>query len=189
MMQENEKKSCPFVAADGCQVYEDRPWACRMYPLGLASPSDDNKQVDKEFYFLLKESVCKGFDSDRKITVSGWLKDQGIYEYNEMGEYFKDITLNSFFQDEKNLTPAKLEMFFTVCYNIDKFRKMVFESSFFDKFEVDDETKTKIKDDDVELLKFGYQWLKFALFGQNTMAVKGAVLEAKKKEMEQKKKE
>ncbi|MCP4580838.1 MAG: YkgJ family cysteine cluster protein [candidate division Zixibacteria bacterium] len=188
-MQENEKKSCPFVGETGCQVYEDRPWACRMYPLGLASPAEDNKQVDKEFYFLLKESVCKGFDSDRKITVSGWLKDQGIEDYNEMGEYFKDITLSKFFQDEKNLTPKKLEMFFTVCYNIDMFHKFLFESSFFDKFEIDDATKAKIKDDDVELLKFGYQWLRFALFGENTITVKGDVLQAKKTELDQQKKQ
>jgi len=186
-MQENEKKTCPFVGKNGCQVYEDRPWACRMYPLGLASPSDDNKQLDKEFYFLLQESVCKGFECKRKIAVSDWLKDQGITDYNEMGEEFKDITLNKFFLDENNLTPKKLEMFFTVCYNIDKFRKFLFESSFFDKFEVDNSVKTKIEKDDVELLKFGYQWLRFSLFGEKTIAVKGEVLEVRKKELEQKK--
>jgi len=38
-MRDNEKKSCPFVTAEGCSVYPDRPWACRMYPLGLASPN------------------------------------------------------------------------------------------------------------------------------------------------------
>ena len=185
-MEDNEKKTCPFVGESGCQVYEDRPWACRMYPLGLASPSDDNKQMGKEFYFLLQESVCKGFECNRKITVSDWLKDQGITDYNEMGEQFKKITLHKFFQDENNLTPKKLDMFFTVCYNIDKFRKFLFESSFFEKFEIEKATKSKIEKDDVELLKFGYQWLRFSLFGEKTIKVKTEVFEAKKQELQNK---
>ncbi|MEZ4604032.1 MAG: YkgJ family cysteine cluster protein [Desulfobacterales bacterium] len=24
---------CPFVTADGCRVYQNRPSSCRMYPL------------------------------------------------------------------------------------------------------------------------------------------------------------
>jgi Fe-S-cluster containining protein len=182
-MNDDEKKTCPFVAPDGCTVYEDRPWACRMYPLGLASPGKDSKELEEEFYFLLEESMCRGFDSDRKITVSGWLDDQGINEYNEMGEHFKELTTNRFFTDGGNLPPEKMEMFFTAVYNLDRFRKFLFDSTFFDKFEVDDEIKSKIKDDDVELLNFGYQWIKFALLGEKTLKIKTDVAEAKKKEL------
>jgi len=32
-MMENEKKTCPFVTPDGCRIYQDRPWSCRMYPV------------------------------------------------------------------------------------------------------------------------------------------------------------
>jgi hypothetical protein len=183
-MEENDKKPCPFVGPEGCGVYEDRPWACRMYPLGLASPGENSQELDSEFYFLLQESVCKGFNSDRKLTVSDWLKDQGIVEYNEMGEYFKDLTTHKYFTDGGNLPPKKIEMFFTTCYNIDKFRKFLFDSTFFDKFEVDDKTKAIIEKDDVELLKFGYQWLRFALFGEKTIKVKSEVYEAKKQELQ-----
>ena len=48
--------------------------------------------------------------------------------------------------------------------------------------------KTRIKNDEIELLKFGYDWLKFALFGEKLMTVKTDILEAKKKELEAKKK-
>jgi Fe-S-cluster containining protein len=44
-MNDDEKKSCPFVGENGCGVYEDRPWACRMYPLGLASPKSRRDSV------------------------------------------------------------------------------------------------------------------------------------------------
>lgn len=187
-MNDDEKKSCPFVAEKGCTVYEDRPWACRMYPIGLASPGKDSKELDKEFYFLLEESMCKGFDSDRKLTVKEWLEDQGINEYNDMGEYYKEITTHSFFVEGGNLAPEKIEMFFTAVYNLDKFRKFLFESTFFDKFEIDKATQAMIKENDIKLLKFGYQWLKFALLGEKTMKIKTDVADAIKKELQEKNK-
>jgi len=182
-LNDDEKKTCQLVGEKGCTVYEDRPWACRMYPLGLASPKEGNEEVKEDFYFLLKEGVCKGFNEDHKQTVADWIMDQGIQEYNEMGELFKDITMHSFFDDANNLTPDKVEMFFMVCYNIDKFRSFLFGSSFFKKFEVADDVRARIKEDDVELLKFGYQWLRFALFGEKTMTISSEIAEDKTREL------
>ena len=78
-------------------------------------------------------------------------------------------------------------MFYTVCYDIDKFKRFIFGSSFFDKFDVDEATIDRIKNDEIELLKFGYRWLKFALFGEKTITVKTQVLDARKKDLEHKK--
>jgi hypothetical protein len=83
-------------------------------------------------------------------------------------------------------------MFFMVCYNIDAFKAFVFESSFLDKFDVDETTQKRIENDDVELLKFGFQWLRFALFGERTVKIKQSAAEAvtaeikRKVELEQK---
>ncbi len=187
-MLDDEKKSCPFVGPEGCTVYSDRPWACRMYPLGMASPGEDSKELDEEFYFLLEESICKGFDSDREISVQGWLENEGIIEYNEAGEKYKELTTNKFFTEGGNLRPEKIEMFFTAVYNLDKFRKFVFESSFLEKFDVADDVAAKIKDDDVELLNFAYDWLKFALLGEDTLRIKSDVAAAKKQELKEKNK-
>jgi Fe-S-cluster containining protein len=183
-MNEDDSKSCPFVGEAGCRVYDDRPWACRMYPLGLASPKEGVDPKNEEFYFLLEEAICKGFREKTKQTIADWLEDQGINEYNANGEQFKELTLHKYFEDGPNLTPEKMEMFFLACYNIDTFRDFVVRSSFFDKFEVDDETRRKIEKDDVELLKFGYEWLRFAIFGEKTLKINDVVLEAKKKELE-----
>jgi len=185
-MGDDEKKKCPFVSAEGCTVYADRPWACRMYPLGLASPGKDSGEHQEEFYFLLKEDACKGFLEDKNYSVDEWLKDQGIDEYNRMGEYFRDLTTHRFFQEGNPLEPRKMEMFFLACYDIDRFRDFVFKSSFFNKFEVDEATRNKIREDDIELHKFGIKWLRLILFGEGTIAIKKDVLEAKKKELEQK---
>jgi Fe-S-cluster containining protein len=185
-MQDDEKKSCPFVGEEGCTVYQDRPWACRMYPLGLASPKEEQPMEKNDFFFLLKEEVCRGFDEDNEQSVREWIEDQQINLYNEMGKGFKEITLHSYFQEGKDLSPQRMEMFFMVCYNIDKFRDFVFKSTFLDKFEVDEETLEKIRDDDVELLNFGYRWLELALFGEKTLDIKADVLEAGRKDLEEK---
>jgi Fe-S-cluster containining protein len=36
-MDSDNDKRCPFVTPRGCSVYEDRPGACRIYPLGRAA--------------------------------------------------------------------------------------------------------------------------------------------------------
>jgi len=185
-MQDNEKKSCHFVGEKGCGIYEDRPWACRMYPLGLASPKEGNEDLDDEFYFLLNEGVCKGHCEKKEQNVSNWVEEQGIREYNEMGEEFKDLTLHKFFQEGQNLDPRKVEMFFMACYHLDKFREFVFKSSFLDKFEIDVETQEKLRSDDLALLRLGYRWLRFALFGEKTLSVKGEVMDKKKEELDKK---
>jgi Fe-S-cluster containining protein len=182
-MLENEKKSCPFVSEDGCTIYEDRPWSCRMYPLGLASPKEDEKNQNQEFYFLLEDPVCKGFNEKKKWLIRDWIEDQNLNEYNEMGNLFKEITLNPFFNSKKNVLLEKLEVFDMVCYDLDKFRKFLFNSSFFSKFVVDEKTKNLIEKNDIELLKFGYKWLKFAIFGEKTIEVMQDVLNSKKEEL------
>ncbi len=188
-MVDSNEKNCPFVSeSKGCTIYEDRPWPCRMYPVGLASPRDGEANLREEFYFLMKESHCEGFAEQKEWTISEWMEDQGVEAYNEIGELFKEIALHKGFEESKTLSPQKMEMFFMVCYNVDVFRRFVFESRFLEMFEVDSETQERIREDDVELLKFGFQWLKFSLFGEKTMTVKPNVLEDKKRELSAKQK-
>lgn len=182
-MRDDDKKACPFVTAEGCSVYEDRPWACRMYPLGLATPKEEARALDETFYFLLSEGICKGHAEAHEQTVAEWIEDQGVQEYDDMGQPYKELTLHRFFQEGKELSPQQLEMFFKACYDLDAFRVFLFESTFFEKFEVDDATKAALESDDLALLKFGFAWLRFALFGEPTMTVKSEVMEAKKRDM------
>ena len=185
-MQDNEKKNCYFVTEKGCSVYNDRPWACRMYPLGLASPKEEDENSIRKFYFLLKEDICHGHRESKNQSVGDWLDSEGIAEYNEMGELFKQITLHDFFEKGKQLlTPLQVEMFFTACYNIDKFRRFIVESSFLDKFDIDKSTLDKIKTDDIEALKFGFQWIRFSLFGEPSIKIKNEAIDAQKKAQEE----
>jgi uncharacterized protein len=180
-MRDDGAKTCPFVTEKGCEIYSDRPWPCRMYPLGLASP--DTASQDEEFFFLLKEDVCGGFDTDKKWTVREWLEDQEVEEYDEFGKQFKEITLHPRIQQGKPLEPKQLDMYFTACYDLDKFRRFLLDTSFFEKFEVDPETIAKLKTDDAELLRFGFRWIRFSILNEKTLAIKDEVIKAKQQEL------
>ena len=140
-----------------------------MFPVGVASPKDGHEDIDKEFYFLLEEDVCRGFENGKEWTIEEWLEDQGVSDYVELGEIFKEISLHNKFITGRIKEPIKQEMFYTVCYDIDKFKDLVFNSTFFKRFKVGEEQKALMKNDDVELLKFGFNFLKFSLFGEETM--------------------
>lgn len=182
-MAENEAKSCQFVSEEGCTVYADRPWACRMYPVGLAASKQGDSGRNEEFFFLMEEEACLGLKEKREITVADWMGEQGVEDYTELGELFQKITMHPALLSGKDLEPPQMEMMFMVCYDLDKFRRFVFESTFLESFEVDPATLKKIKKNDVELLKFGFQWLLFSLFKQKTMKLKDSVLKARGKQL------
>lgn len=173
-MDEGEGKRCPFVGKNGCTIYADRPWACRMYPLGMASPKNPAEQGEP-FYFLIRERPCDGFDEDRSLTIREWLKDQCLIEYNAMGEDFKEITLHDFFIRGKTLDPKKMEMLYMACYDLDRFRRFLFESTFFENFNVAADEIERIQADELELMRFAFRWLKFCLFGEPTIMMKDKV--------------
>ena len=178
-MGEDEEKRCPFVTAEGCSIYQDRPWACRMYPLGLASPMKETE--GEEFCFMADdESMCQGFQEDKEWTVREWLTDQGVDIYNQKSQDYMQFTLHKSFQDAKDMPPAKVQMFYQTCYNLDRFRANLFNSSFFERFVVDESTIEDIRTDDEALLDFGIQWLRFALFAENTIKVRAEVWNKRK---------
>ncbi|MHC4768601.1 MAG: YkgJ family cysteine cluster protein [Planctomycetota bacterium] len=186
-MTDDEAKSCPFLTDAGCGLYADRPWPCRMYPLGLAARKDtpDGWRGDR-FHFLLQEEMCKGHGEAKEWTVREWLDDQGIDEYDEWGEAFKELTLHKFFEEGGTLAPEKMHMFFTACYDLDRFREFVFNSTLLQRFEFDEDFVEEMRYDDEALLRFGFLWLRFSLFGEKTMKPKEGIVEAYKGSLEKK---
>jgi Fe-S-cluster containining protein len=180
-MNVDDAKTCPFLTQDGCGIYSDRPWPCRMYPLGLAAQKDtpDGWRGDR-FYFLMQEEGCQGFCEAKEWTVREWLEDQGIGPYDEWGEAFKELALHGFFEKGTTLSPEKMHMFFVACYDLDKFREFVFESTLLERFDVDEDFVLEMRYDDESLLRFAFLWLRFSLFGEQTVKVKPEVAEAYK---------
>jgi hypothetical protein len=179
-----ETKKCPFVTGQGCVVYADRPWACRMYPLGVAKPKNPTP-TDQPFYFVLREELCHGHGQGSECSVREWIAEQGIEEYEMMGASFQELVLNDFWNREALLTPQQAEMFYMACYDLDRFRRFVFDSRFLKLFEVDEARIEALRSDDVELLEFGLLWLRFSLFGEKTMKIRREFIEARKQAAEQ----
>jgi Fe-S-cluster containining protein len=174
-----ESKRCPFVTEQGCSIYQNRPWACRMYPLGAADPQNPNEK-DRAFHFLMREDICHGHDKGPGCTVREWIVDQGIEEYEMMGAPFKELMLSDFWDKEEPLTPQKMDMYYMACYDLDRFRRFVFESKFLSLFEIDQARVEAIRKKDDELLVFAMQWLRFSLFNEETMKIRKSVAEARR---------
>jgi len=162
---DDESSSCPFVREDGCIVYNDRPTTCRYYPLGVASLSHKEDLEDGGFYFFVNESHCLGFKEEKIWTIGGWRHDQGVDIHDEINAEWTDLIVRKrSFPPNMKLSEQSKQMFFLASYNIDRFRDFVFNSSFLQRYDVDRETLEKIRNDEIELLRFGLRWLKGILF-------------------------
>jgi uncharacterized protein len=163
-----EMQKCPFVTASGCSVYASRPWACRMYPLGMAEPRGPNAAANR-FYFLVEEPLCQGHNAGHDHSVREWIGDQGIEPFDEMQSSFLELMSHPGWESPESLNQEKLDMYFMSLYNLDRFRRFVLETRFLDLFDVDEARVEAIATDDEELLEFAINWLAFSLFHAKTM--------------------
>lgn len=174
-------------------IYSDRPTACRYYPVGMANFHEgaQDEQNSEQFYFVVKEPHCKGFEEDKIWTIKEWREDQGVDKRDAMNKGWMELVMRrKSFGYQATLSEQAKRMFFMASTDSDQFRSFVFESSFLKTYDVDSETLDKIRKDDVELLLFSYRLLASMLFGTNDVKVKSEVLKAKvdaiKRDQEQK---
>ena len=181
-MTTEEGKPCPFVGDKGCGVYEDRPWACRMYPLGMAIPPARAGEEPEPVFFVFEDDHCKGREQpDRKPWTSvSWREDQGLEAQDELEAGFRDLVSHPWFIGGRTLDPKRMHMLYTACYDLDGFRSFVFESSFCERFDLQPEALEELKTSDEALLNFAFRWLRFALFAEPTLKVKPEAAERSK---------
>jgi Fe-S-cluster containining protein len=171
-MTSGTDKRCPFAGDEGCIVYADRPWACRMYPLGSALPPARADQVPTPIYFLMEDSFCSGAGEQIEWTAAAYRESQGVPSREALEAGFQEIVSHPWFIGGRQLDPARIEMFHMAAYNLDAFRRFVFSSTFLKRFELDDGLVTSIRTSDIALLQFSFVWLRFALFGEPTMKIR-----------------
>jgi hypothetical protein len=177
-MGEAPEKRCPFVAEKGCSVYEDRPWACRMYPVGMALPPARVGVQPEPTYFLFEDDFCHGRkETTRTWTVDGWQRDQGIVEREDLEVGFRDLVGHPWFIGGRQLDPRRIELFFMAAYDLDTFREFIFSTTFVRRFDLDDALVESLRTDDHALLRFAFRWLRFALFGEPTVARRAPPME------------
>ncbi len=171
-MQDDEIKSCPFVTPEGCTVYSDRPVTCRYYPLGMALMKTHNKGTGEDFFIKIKEDHCLGHNETKEWTIDEWRADQESDLYDEMNNDWMEVVLKAKTLGFVEFGQKSLDLFFMVSSNLDMFRDFVFNSKFLESYEIGPEVIEKIREDELELLKFSLKWLRFTMFGEGDFMVR-----------------
>lgn len=181
--------ACQFMVPEGCSVYQDRPTACRYYPVALLSMRKQNEYTDTHGYALVKEAHCLGHNEPRPIKIEDYRKEQGIPEYDEHGRGWRQLVLKkkSSGPTVGKPTPRSLQLFFMACYDLDRFREFVATDSFNDVYDLPEDLKASIRSDDIVLMEFGFRLLRQVMFNEMSIPIKADAMEkrlAKKAERE-----
>lgn len=173
-MTDSAEQTCPFLTANGCSVYPDRPTDCRTYPLERAVDRSLPDSGIRDYYFLHRAEHCLGHNEKREWTVAEWMKDQDIEIFNRMNEIWVEIDtlIRKAGGPPGPDSEKKRKMAFMACYNLDMFRHFIFESTFLKRFSIPSKIIKLLKSDDVALLKFGVDWLRFFLGRDKTLSLK-----------------
>jgi Fe-S-cluster containining protein len=171
--------ACQFMTDEGCSVYEDRPTACRYYPIALISMRKQDEYTDTNSYALVEEAHCLGHKEEHTLTIDEYRKEQGVDVYDELARGWRQLILKKKSSGPTVGTPSKrsLQLFFMACYDIDRFRDFVSSESFNEVYDLPDDLKRKIAEDETELMQFGFRFLKQVMFGEETIAMKADALD------------
>lgn len=164
-MLAKEAFKCPFVSPQGCTVYEDRPGACRTYPLGRMAVRDQGANQCRESFFLIKENHCLGFQESKEWTIETWKENQQLETYNAMNDLMMDVLSLKNRSGKKRLTKEDAVVFSMACYDLDRFRDFVFQKGLLKTASSGKVTEKTIQTDDVALMRFAIEWIKEGLFG------------------------
>ncbi len=162
-MLPDETKQCPFVSAEGCMIYDDRPWSCRSFPLEPVSEGSE------PLFGIVRRDFCAGFGKGKPHSIKKWRDTQNISFYEEMNNEWKKVTHHPDFEKRNLLQGTARDIFFLGSYNIDEFRNLVFKGDFLKHFNIDKNTLKNIRSHETELLKFGFAWIRQVLFEENTL--------------------
>jgi Fe-S-cluster containining protein len=166
-MAENEERTCPFLTESGCTVYSDRPDTCRTFPLEQGILFQGPKSKATDVYFFKPPVFCLGQHESQEWTVDTWAEDQEAPLYHKMTALWAE--LKALFQTDpwgrEGPNGPKGKMAFMATYNLDRFREFVFQSTFLKRYKVKQDVLKKIRTDEVALMKFGFGWVKFFVWG------------------------
>ncbi len=173
--------ACQFMVPEGCSVYEDRPTACRYYPVGLLSMRKQDEYVDHDAYAIVSEPHCKGHLEQRPTTIADYRKEQGVEEYDRNSRGWRQLILK-----KKSSGPAigalslkSRQLFFMASYDLDTFRAFATSESFRESYDLPEEFFAELEQSDEALLEFSARLLRQVLFGEVSIPVRQEAMEAR----------
>ncbi|HEU0282491.1 MAG TPA: YkgJ family cysteine cluster protein [Gallionella sp.] len=180
--------ACQFMTPEGCSVYEDRPTACRYYPVALLSMRKQDEYTDTQSYALVKEEHCLGHNEPRNITIDTYRQEQGLEEYDELARGWRQLILKKKSSGPSVGKPSKrsLQLSFMVCYDLDTFRNFVTSAGFSELYDLPTKETNKILADDTALMLFVFRFLRQVLFGENSITLKQAAAEKRQQRIQEK---
>ncbi|NTV95815.1 MAG: YkgJ family cysteine cluster protein [Thiobacillus sp.] len=173
--------ACQFMVEEGCSVYQDRPTACRYYPVALLSVRRSDEYVDRLSFALVQEKTCFGHQEPDTQTIDQYREGQGATEYDEKGRGWRQLILK-----KKSAGPAigkppviTNQLFFMANYDLDRFRAFVISDSFNKTYDIPVEQMAELVADDEKLMAFGFDFLRHVLFGEKCLTEKDGAYEAR----------
>jgi Fe-S-cluster containining protein len=163
--------ACQFMRPEGCDVYSDRPTACRYYPVALLSMRRSDEYTDRQSYALVKEPHCHGHLEPRSLTIEEYRQEQGVVEYDDVGRGWRQLVLKKKSSGPTVGAPSKrsLQLWFMACYDLDRFRAFVASEPFAETYEIPDDELREILLDDANLMQFAFRFLRQVMFGEETI--------------------
>lgn len=179
LIHKSKSSECIFLTEEGCSVYQNRPTACRYYPLGNIGVRQKKDHKVNIMYFIMKEDRCLGHNEAKTQTVREYLHEQGAAQYDQYNDDWRDIIINKRSSGPAIGKPSERSMqLFDMCsYDIDSFRDFIQTSSFLNLFNIDHQMLDFLTSNDEELLLFAMRFLKQVLFGRKTIPMKQAAME------------
>jgi Fe-S-cluster containining protein len=164
--------ACRWMTPEGCSVYEDRPTACRYYPVALLSMRKQDESVDRQSYAIVREDHCLGHAEPCTRSIDDYRAEQGVVEYDDAARGWRQLNLKKKSSGPTIGKPSKrsLELFFMTCYDVDRFRAFVASDAFSQIYDVPPDELRAVLEDDLQLLQFGYRFLRQVLFGEMSIA-------------------
>jgi len=171
--------ACQFMRPEGCDVYTDRPTACRYYPVALLSMRRSDEYTDRNAYALVKEPHCHGHLEPRTLTIEEYRQEQGLVEYDELGRGWRQLVLKKKSSGPTIGAPSKrsLQLWFMACYDLDRFRDFIASAAFNEVYDIPWEEMQKILSTDTELMQFAFRFLRQTMFGEATIIMKTDALD------------
>ena len=167
-MDDQHDSACPFVTADGCRIYEDRPHTCRIFPLEQGALYNAGSNTTTPVYIFRPPEFCKGPEEDHPLTLDDWTRDQGADIYSQMTLRWANV--RRLFQNNpwgsEGFEGAKGRMAFMAAYNIDRFREFVFNSTFIKRYRIKPKLVKQLHATDKALLSFAFEWIEFFVWGR-----------------------
>ncbi len=166
-MIESVDAPCPFVTPAGCSVYDDRPGACRSYPLGRGARI--GREGISERFFIVREEHCKGFDCGIERTPKQWFGEEGMQPYIRFNDKYMRL-LSIVKASGKPLDKRLGGMATLSLWQMDNFRQFVGKTNLATQVEgpamADSALGEASLQGDEALLNLGLNWLELVMFGQ-----------------------